>query len=247
MGWFKILIDSFRAKNDMFAKNPNMQMDDTPMGWNIYTGKARITRKEFAAKFGKIHQKFKYKLIVPIFILAKRFFLPKYKHTGMFEKNGYNREMIVLEKSFNDAMEDMALLFYQNNNTKQGWTKEHVLKELKENREYMDHMKTFKQSWLLMMQWDTYHHEFGTFFMHRVYKNMGKEFQGEKYNRVVYDGDSIRDAEWFVIQRLVAEKAPPQEVFKEVKENFNLKMQEVTENVESKEGKESTKNSGTTN
>jgi len=203
MGIFKNIWGSFRYKPEMVVANPEILHDDTKMGWNIYVP-ANKTRREFVQEFTKVHKNFKYKLVVPGLFLAKKF-LPPYKHFGVVPSNIYNREWVIFEKSFNDAMEDMVAIFYYQENIKEGISTEDAIKRCRENPAYLQHLKTVKQSAIYICMMDTWYHEFGVFLMHRIYQNMAKEFDGKEYNRILYTSKAVTDPHWLIMQTKITE------------------------------------------
>jgi hypothetical protein len=189
-------------KNEILSRNEGINVDDKPMGWNIYVP-ADTKRKDFAKQFYKVHGRFKYRFVVPLLIIARKFFLPKYQHEGVVKKNMYNREWVVFERAFNLALEDMATILFYNQNRRSKLSKAEIIKQLQEDPEYYSYMKIVKQGVLYISMMDSAYHEFGVFFMHRVAQEMNKEFEGEEYNRVVYNSGVINDVNWLVIQQSI--------------------------------------------
>lgn len=205
MKWLKEIIAYWRTKNEVVERQgKEILKDETPMGWNIYTPE-NMTRKEYAKEFHKVHKDFKYKLIVPGMILAERFALPKYKH-NVVDNNIYNREMLVFENSYNQAMEDMATIYDLEYNIKHGITSEDAIKKVREDREAFRYLKTAKQSILYITQMDGWYHEFSVFLMHRIYANMAKEFDGQVYNRIPYTSKSVADVHWIMMQKQIQQE-----------------------------------------
>lgn len=202
MSWMTEIWHSITTTNEAEVNNKDITTDNNKMGWNVYT-KDSMTRAEFAKEFSKVHKEFKYRFIVPGLIILEKFALPEYKHEGVVPKNYFNTEWVVFEKSWNQAMEDMGLRFDYVNNMKNGIAPKDVKKNIRKNRGWMRYLKTIKQSVLKICLMDTYYHEFGMFLMHRIYQNMAKEFDGKKYNRIVYDSKKVADVTWLVMQKQV--------------------------------------------
>ena len=192
----------WRWRNEIKTTNPGTNLDDTPLGWNVYV-QPNMTRKQFAKEFYKVHGRFKYRLIMPGLVIAREFFLPKYKHEGEIEKNAYNREWVVFERSFNLAIEDMAIMLFYNQHKMEGRTTEEVIKLVRNDDKYMEWLKTMKQMVMYVSKMDTAYHEFGAFLMHRIAQEMQKEFDGETYNRVIYNSKRINDVHWFIITQML--------------------------------------------
>ena len=206
MSWFKELWNTFHSKSEVEAKyGKDIFKDKNKIGWNVYVSED-ATRADYAKKFHKVHTSFKYKLLVPVMIIAQRFALPKYKHENSIEKNEYNREWAVFEKSYNDAMEDMVAIYPMVRNETVGISAEQAIKNLKVDRNDLRYLKTIKQGTLNIAMMDTYYHEFGVFLMHNIYRNMAKEFNGETYNRILYTSSVVNDVTWLIMQRRVREE-----------------------------------------
>ena len=202
MGWIKEIINSISIKNEVKQRNPSFTKDNSKIGWNIYLS-PNTTRAEYVKKFQKVHGRFKYKLIVPILIIARRFFLPKYQHENAVPVCAYNREWVVYEKAFNLAMVDMAWKLQHESTMDKGLKFKDVQKKLVNEPKYFLHLKTVKQAPIYLPMMDTAYHEFGAFLMHRIVEQMNKEFSGKKYNRVIYDSKAINDFHWFIAQKVI--------------------------------------------
>jgi hypothetical protein len=188
-------------KNEIITHNKetNMMSDD-PMGWNIYTPQ-NTKRKDFSEKFYKVHGRFKYRFLVPILIIARKFFLPKYKHEGVVEKNDYNLEWVIFERSYNLAMEDMETMFYYKNNKKNKISKKEARDKVRNDPACEEYLKILKQGIIYVSSMDSAYHEFGAFLMHRISQEMTKELNGRTYNRVIYDSNNVSDIHWYIIQK----------------------------------------------
>jgi len=205
MGVFRQIFNLwFRSSNEVLDRNRELlvKSGDSPMGWNIYVA-PNTTRNEFAKEFGRVHKSFKYKFLVPCLLIARKFFLPKYKHEGAVLDVPFNREWVVFERAWNLAMEDLVTIYRYSPNQANGVSNDEAVRALRDDPEVWWTLKTLKQGALYVPMMDTAYHEFGTFFMHRVYQEMAKEFNGQEYNRVVYDSRSISDPCWYITQRAV--------------------------------------------
>ena len=202
MNWFKEVWMSIRNKDEVVDRHgKEILTDETPLGWNIYLPE-NTSRKDYAKKFHKVHYGLKYKLLVPALIIAQKFALPKYQHVSI-KPDEYNREMRIFERSYNEAMEDMLNIYYLEQNIQNNITPEQNLHKLRYDRDTLRHLKTIKQGTLSITQMDGWYHEFGTFLMHRIYKNMAKNFDGRTYNRITYTSKSIADVHWLMMQKKV--------------------------------------------
>jgi hypothetical protein len=204
MNWLKEIWLNLTRGNDMKRRNKEACLSEDPVGWNVYV-ESKTKKKDFIKAFGKVHAVFKYRLIVPILIIAKKFFLPPYKHEGLVLKTRYNKEWLVFEKAYNLAMVDAAFYLQHQGTKDKGMSWEDTAKSVAEKRDNQTHLKTIKQSIIYLSSMDTFYHEFGVFFMHRLAQEMNKEFKGQPYHRIIYDTVAVNDFNWYLIQQMLDE------------------------------------------
>lgn len=200
------LWNTLRYKSEVETNNPGLSEDENDMGWNIYTT-PKTKRKDFAKRFAKVHAGLKHKAIIPALFICEKF-IKEYVHENTVpytvpSDKLYNREWVVFEKAYNEALEDFVLKYFFGSDAQTH--PEVVLWRLKNDRSFQRHLKTIKQLILEIVMMDTAYHEFGAFLMHRIYKGMAEEFDGQKVGRVIYNSKSLCDIHWFVAFNVVSQ------------------------------------------
>lgn len=142
------------------------------MPWNIYEDKDLNTHLK---KFHKIHYVWKYKFLVPLLLLSKKWFLPK---KLVVPKKEYNANFLIFDLAFEKSLKDWLLQYQMvgQRGSLKDWKK-----KLKNGYAPVDSLRIMKEHVLYMCLNDTAYREFFNVLMFNISNEMNKEYSKEKY------------------------------------------------------------------
>ena len=190
----------------LFRKNKNKQYmnDDNPTEENIYGYK---TKKEFSRLNWLLHDIIKYKILVPVSLIASILFKPWMNRP--IPDGAHNTLIKIFDIAFEESIRDWTVLYFMQ--------KQRMNSELKGKKVDADELigkwtewsktsltckvlRIFKKILIIGYLFDPVYREFITFVMHRITSNMLKEYGGKKSNKhVFYNQNSAYNMEYYMV------------------------------------------------
>jgi hypothetical protein len=182
---------SFRHKNPEHIKE--YLESDKKIGWNLYD-----YRKlgEGVKRFHIIHYVFKYKVLVPILALVRKFFKKEFERP--IPDRWYNQDIKIFDKAFEEAIHTWIETYIATSRAEGNITKE-KLHAQHDNRDSVIALRTMKQITIQMALNDSAYREFLTCLLHMIAKHMNEAYKGQTVNHLVYNSAHTFDILYYVI------------------------------------------------
>lgn len=194
------LRDSLTRKSvvrEEFEKQPRK---DEMMMKNIYSdGK---TMRCHVDKFDWVNLSLKYKLWVPLLLVAERVTDGRLRKD--VPRESYNRNLEIFNDSFERSIKDWGWLFLRNcdNNPNNDKSKKWWDDEFAVNSVNARLLRSAKDSALTLCLYDTAYREFVNIWMHNVAQMMLDEYKGRSVNHLFYTDCNVYDVRYFYHWRI---------------------------------------------
>jgi hypothetical protein len=185
-----------------FNKDPeyHMRKDKKKLAKNIYAD--NITVEKHIKKFHVIHFIFKYKFFVPLLRLGNKL-LGKHIITKV-PKVSHNRNLIIFDKAFEDAMKVWYCDYLRNSGDplkREG--RKTSLKRCKSN----ETLRTMKNYIITMYLYDTAYREFMNILMHKIARGMVDEYKKPEYlnnstGHLFFTTD-VYDVHYYILEKAI--------------------------------------------
>lgn len=159
------------------------------LGWNIYDVE---TRGEFNRKFHFLHFVLKYRIVVPLLKILRRWID---KRLGEFHipHRPYNKNIEIFNNAYEEAKRLWTEKWHCGGDTSIVKTKG---KALDNNKHLMD---TVFQGYMRLVMHDSAYREFHNILMHCVAQGMLEEYKGRSVGHVFYNAKHAYDLNWYIM------------------------------------------------
>lgn len=181
-------------------KEKRIKNDETIMTKNIYEVR---TRKEYYKKFHPVHFLFKYKFLVPLLRIGRR--LLRNSLVTKPPKGHHNRNLIIFNEAYNEAVIKFHTLFTRNTGPKQ---KRMSKKEAIKKAHNDINLHAMKEIINTMYVYDTAYREFVNILLHEITHKMSDYYTkrpGKKENHLFYTVD-LYETNYFVLEKMISQQ-----------------------------------------
>lgn len=179
--------------------------NETKLGWNLYGLSTEGTAHK---EFYRVHLKFKYWLIYPLMIIAKRIF--KKTLDTPIPHESYNQNLLIFDAAYDKSIEQWYKMYLPH---KVGFKKnykpsENLDKQIKSNNT----LRLLKKFMYKIVLNDSAYREFLNLFCHNIARGMLHRYGGKNTNHLFYTNQDIYDVTYVVGEKFIKDSIIPDEV-----------------------------------